>query len=219
MSFTTANAPRALDRPSQKLDGATARPPLPHELAPAEPRTVLPVGAWIVDRASSTVAFAVCNFWISTVHGRMRDFDGVLAVDDDGSLSIRASARVSSIDTGIGVRDQHLRSAAFLDADRYPCAELRSRKVRRLDGGRLAIEAELSLRGISRPVSLVGSILPPEAADGRDITRIRIMARGTLDRRQYGMARGWLLDKIVGADVMLGFDVCASMPRAETRAK
>jgi polyisoprenoid-binding protein YceI len=218
MSFTTAKAPRALDPSPQELDEATARAPLAHELAPSEPRAVLPEGAWTVDRASSAVAFSVSNFWISTVRGKIREFNGVLTVDSDGSLSIRASARVASLDTGIGLRDHHLGSADFLDAERYPCAELHSRRVRRLDGGRMAIDAELSLRGISRPLSLVASILALEAADGREVTRIRIMASGTLDRRPYGIARAWLLDKIVGAEIMLGFDIYASMTRAEVRS-
>jgi polyisoprenoid-binding protein YceI len=168
---------------------------LVRKLTPAEARLVLPEGVWTIDRATSTLAFSIRNFWITTVRGEMRDFEGVIAVDADGALSIRASADVASVETGIRMRDHHLRSATFLDAERYPRAELRSRRVRQLDGGRLAIEAELSLHGISRPLSLVATLLPPGAAD-RELTRIRITASGALDRRQFGIGRSWLLNKV-----------------------
>jgi polyisoprenoid-binding protein YceI len=194
MSFTKAKAPLVLDHPA-----------------------VLPEGVWTIDRATSTVAFSIRNFWITTVRGEMRDFDGVLAVDADGAISIRAGASVASIDTGIRMRDHHLRSATFLDAERYPCAELRSRSVRQLDGGRLAIEAELSLHGVNRPLSLVASILPPAPVDGGELSRIRLTASGVVDRRQFGVGRSWLLNKVEGAEVTLRFEVCASMTSAGTR--
>src|SRR5690348_15887465 len=95
---------------------------------------LLPEGAWIIDRAASTVAFSVGNFWVSKVHGRMREFEGVLEVDADGSLSIRGSVRVASIETRSAKRANHLRSPDFLDAERLPRAELRSCGVRALEG-------------------------------------------------------------------------------------
>jgi polyisoprenoid-binding protein YceI len=171
-------------------------------------RLSLPEGAWLVSPANSTVAFSVRNFWVSTVRGEMRDFEGVLTVDAVGSLSIRASASAASIDTGNRLRDHHLRSADFLDAERHPRVELRSHGVRRLGGGRLEVDAEVTLRGITRPVSLAVSILPPEPAE-EDEPGIRIAARGRLDRRQFAIARGRLLDKIVGAEVDLDFEVRA----------
>jgi polyisoprenoid-binding protein YceI len=158
-------------------ESATAKPPLLHLLTPAEPRAVLPEGAWTVDRATTTVAVSVGDSCISKVRGETRDVESVLAVEADGSLWTRAGASVASIETAIRMGDHHLGAASFLDAERYPRAELRSRRARQFDGGRLAIEVELNLPGISRPLSLVASILRPEPADGGEVARIRITAR------------------------------------------
>ena len=63
----------------------------------------------------------------------------------------------------------------------------------------------------------MASILPREPADGDGFALIRITASGALDRRQFAIPRGWLLDKIVGAEVNHGFEVYAPMTRAWTR--
>src|SRR5262249_56061423 len=96
------------------------------------------------------------------------------------------------------VGDQDVRSPGFLDVTRYPRLQLRSRSVRQVDGGRLAIDAELILHGVSSPLSLLGSILPPGPGDGDGVARIRIVAGGGLDRRRFAIPRRWVLGTILG---------------------
>jgi polyisoprenoid-binding protein YceI len=82
--------------------------------------TALPVGAWEVDPANSRVGFDVRHLWgLGSVRGRFEEFAGKLVAHErgvEGELSIHAA----SVNTNNGRRDEHLRSAAFFDVERYP---------------------------------------------------------------------------------------------------
>src|SRR3954468_12813182 len=82
----------------------------------------VPAGAWKVDPAHSSVGFEVKHMMIATVRGRFSSFDGRLEAAEDDPSHSRAEGRVdvASIDTGNADRDNHLRSADFFDAERYP---------------------------------------------------------------------------------------------------
>lgn len=80
-----------------------------------------PPGAWSLDPAHSTVAAVARHLGISSVHGRFTEFSGRIDVSEDVQRSrVEASIAADSIDTGNGMRDKHLRSADFLDAERHP---------------------------------------------------------------------------------------------------
>src|SRR5476651_1082310 len=109
--------------------------------------SVIPVAKWSVDASRSSVAFALKHMMFATVKGRFREFDGILEV---GSGAPRATGvlKAASIDTNEPVRDEHLRdSPDFFDVERYPEISFNSTRIDYLDGGRLRILGDLTMRG------------------------------------------------------------------------
>ena len=92
------------------------------------PRTQIPAGTWTVDPAHSRLGFAVKSLGFLTVRGQFLEFDGTIEIAEDlASSHAYGTVRAASVDTGRERRDEHLRSADFLDAATIPsCASGRS---------------------------------------------------------------------------------------------
>lgn len=113
-------------------------------------------GHYVSDPHHTFVYFAVKHFGTSTVFGR---FDGVQAtVDLDDAELERGQAEVKidmhAINSGIAAFDEHLRSDAFFNADKYPQAVFRSRKLFWEEARLLRVEGDLTLLGQTHPVLL-----------------------------------------------------------------
>src|ERR1019366_9990189 len=105
---------------------------------------------WSVDATRSSVAFALKHMMVATVKGRFHEFDGMLEI---GAGAARATGvvKAASIDTKDPVRDEHLRSSPdFFDVERYPEISFNSNRIEYLDGGRLHILGDLTMRGVTR---------------------------------------------------------------------
>ena len=83
-------------------------------------KLVLPTGTWVVDPAHTVVGFTAKHAGVSTVRGQFRDFDGRLEVSPNGVTTAGGSVRTASVDTGVDMRDDHLRSADFFEVDVWP---------------------------------------------------------------------------------------------------
>ncbi len=78
-------------------------------------------GVWSLDPDRSTVGFSIKNFWgLISVKGRFTDVSADGHITGKGAIFGRLDIQVASLRTGIGKRDEHLRSADFFDAERYP---------------------------------------------------------------------------------------------------
>ena len=93
---------------------------------------------------------------IATVKGRFGSVQATVQGGPDDPLSASAEAEISvaSIDTGNADRDAHLRSADFFDAERYPSIRYASRSVRRIADDQFEVEGNLTIRDVTRPVTL-----------------------------------------------------------------
>ena len=151
-------------------------------------RRALPApGAWRIDPAHTIVRARARHLGLSTVEGRFTAFTGTVQVADpvhDSRVDVRIEA--ASIDTGNAERDTHLRSADFLDADRFPALTFRSEGVQRLSDDRWTVAGDLTIRDITRPVTLDVTYLGtgPDPWGG---TRIALTATTQLARRDYEM--------------------------------
>ena len=119
--------------------------------------TLIPTGTWAVDPAHSAVGFSVKHLGIATVRGRFEEFEGTLEIGDDLSTA-RAfgTAQVNSINTDETARDEHLRSADFFGAEANPELRFESTSVRPLDEDTFEIEGDLTMNGVTNPVTLNG---------------------------------------------------------------
>lgn len=168
---------------------------------------VVPDGKWSVDAARSSVTFAVKHMMLATVKGRFREFDGMLEI---GSGALRATGVVeaASIDTKERVRDEHLRSSPdFFDVERYPQISFNSTRIDYLDGKRLRILGELSMRGVTVEIELNGT--RREAGDDQ---RIELELRGELNRRDFGLTWNQAIETggaLLGNKVKIALEISA----------
>ncbi|MFC3573369.1 YceI family protein [Streptomyces yaanensis] len=115
-----------------------------------------PPGPWTIDPAHSSVAAVAQHLGISSVRGRFTEFAGriEIAPDEVEKSRVEAVIRAASIDTGNGMRDDHLRSADFLDIENHPEITYRSTGLTAAGPDRWTVHGELTMRGVVRPVAL-----------------------------------------------------------------
>jgi polyisoprenoid-binding protein YceI len=168
---------------------------------------------WRIDPNHSTIGFSVKHMMFATVRGRFDDFAGTIRFDPDqvDRSSVDVTIQTASIDTGIGARDTHLRSADFFDAERVPTATFQSTSVEG-DGKRFVIRGELTIRGVTHQVSLHGQYqgrgINPS---GVEVTGFE--ARGKLNRKAFGLNWNQALESggvLVGDEVTIAIDIQAS---------
>jgi len=143
-------------------------------------------GTWTIDPVHSEVGFSVRHMMVSKVRGRFTKFSGELVTSDDvlGS-AVTAEIDLSSIDTGAEQRDAHLRSPDFFDTDNHPLMTYKSTGIR-ADGDGYVLDGELTLKGITKSVSLTLEVngFGPDAYGG---TRAGFTASGEINRQDFGV--------------------------------
>jgi polyisoprenoid-binding protein YceI len=147
-----------------------------------------PPGPWTIDPAHSSVAAVAQHLGISSVHGRFTEFGGSIGIapDDVTKSRVEAVIRAASIDTGNGMRDTHLKSADFLDVERFPEIVYRSTGLSVAGPDRWTVHGELGMRGVVRPVDLDLSYLGT-GADPWGGTRAAFRATAQLRREDFAM--------------------------------
>jgi polyisoprenoid-binding protein YceI len=143
-------------------------------------------GTWSIDKVHSHVGFAVKHMVVSTFRGRFEDYDGQLAVGEDGAPRLEGSVAVDSIVVNAENLAGHLKAADFFDSERYPEIRFRSSAVRVLDGGELEVNGELTIKDRTHDVSARGTISGPhEDIAGND--KIGVELETVVDRREFGL--------------------------------
>jgi polyisoprenoid-binding protein YceI len=112
--------------------------------------------AWQIDNSHSQIEFSVRHMMITTVRGHFDKFSGTVDFNeaDPTKSSVVAEIETGSINTRDANRDGHLRSPDFFDAEQYPTATFKSTKVEKLDKNRGRITGDLTMRGVTHPVTL-----------------------------------------------------------------
>lgn len=146
-----------------------------------------PPGRWAIDPDHSNIGVTARHLGVSRIHGRFRSFSGQLLITtplEHSSCDVRIDA--ASIDTGNRQRDDHLRSADFLDTQRHPDIEYRSTSVTPTGRARWTVHGDLRLAGAVRPVPLhlVYSGTRPDPWGG---TRAAFTATARLNREDFRM--------------------------------
>ena len=154
-------------------------------------------GRYELDVAHSYIGFAVRHLAVATVRGRFSEFDGVFVVGDGGTdapvRSVHVVIEAGSVDTCNARRDDHLRSADFFDVATHPAWTFTSTAVRPTAPGAFDVDGELTIRGITRPVTL-SSELGGVVIDPYGERRMGFTAAGEIDRQDFGVSFGAVLD-------------------------
>jgi polyisoprenoid-binding protein YceI len=112
---------------------------------------------WKIDPGSTYVQFGIRHMGVSTVRGRFPDVAGTIVVDHDNpaNSTVELTIGAASLDTGNAVRDQYVRTDAFLDVERFPAMTFRSTRIELLAGGPQAlVTGDLTIRDVTRTVTL-----------------------------------------------------------------
>ena len=147
---------------------------------------LLPTGTWNIDASHSSIEFSVRHLMISKVKGSFKTFSGSVTIPEDPfQASLHVSIDPNSIDTGDANRDNHLRSADFFEVEKYPTAEYVSSSVRPHGDGYM-VEGELTLHGVTRPVTL-DLEFNGTGSDPWGNTRAGFTATTEINRRDFGI--------------------------------
>ena len=113
-----------------------------------------------IDQSKSKISFSVRHL-LGNARGTFRRFTGTINIDREHlELStINVAIEVSSIDTGIRKRDEHLLGNEFFDRARYPDIKFRSRGAKRTSVDSGDITGELAIKGVTRPFTLHARLL------------------------------------------------------------
>ena len=144
-------------------------------------------GTWEIDPVHSEVSFVVRHMVVSKVRGRFDRFSGTIVTDEDlARSSVNVTIDATSINTNEPNRDNHVRSADFLDVENFPNITFRSTAVRS-EGGEFFIDGELTIRGATRPVTLDVEVngFTPDPYGG---TRAGFSATTEIDRQDFGVS-------------------------------
>lgn len=167
-------------------------------------------GTWRIDGAHTTVAFIARHLMVTKVRGRFNAFDGVVTVGErveDSRADVTIDA--ASIDTGVDFRDNHLRSADFLDVEQYPHLRFVSTAVRQTGEETLEIDGELTIRDVTRPVTLDATFDGVSTNyDGSE--RAGFTATTDIDREDWGITWNQALESggvLVSKKVKIELDV------------
>ena len=153
----------------------------------------LPAGVWTVDPGHADVGFVGRHFGLTKVRGRFTGIEGTIVVADDvTSSSIEVVIDMASVSSGDSSRDDHLRSADFFDVAAHPTGVFRSTAIT-ADGSRGSVDGELTLKNVTRPVSLgvefLGRVGDPWGGE-----RAVFSASTTIDREDWGLTWNMLLE-------------------------
>lgn len=144
-------------------------------------------GHYGIDASHSHVGFSVRHVMVSRTKGRFADVRGEVVIGEDPlESSVEVEIDAASIDTRDEKRDEHLRSADFLDAGQHPVLTYRSSRVVPAGRGRWVVEGELTVRGVTRSVPLEVTF-EGGAQDPWGGQRIGFTAAAELDREDFGL--------------------------------
>ena len=170
------------------------------------------VGTYRAQPVPSTFAFAVRHSGVFWYRGSLSDVAATLRRHGDG-LALEGSARVDSISV---IEPAAMRASVlgpeFFDAERHPELTFASTAVRLTDDGGAEVDGELTIRGVTRPVSARGHYAPPRPSSFGEIAGLQL--RTSFDRRDFGF--DWQM-QLPGGGVAVGWDVRVDIDLLLTR--
>jgi polyisoprenoid-binding protein YceI len=170
------------------------------------------VTAWKLDPAHSTAEFKVKHMMIANVKGSFSGLSGDLALHEpEHTLTqVDASIDVSTVGTNDAQRDGHLKSADFFDVEKFPTMTFKSSKVTPKGGGDFAVTGDLTLHGVTKPITFAVSDVSAPARDPWGNLRIGLSAAAKINRKDFGLNWNAALETggiLVGEEVAITLEV------------
>ncbi|MGW0952583.1 YceI family protein [Streptomyces sp. NPDC002545] len=221
-SYSVRTAAEGLSPARKTVEIAAGVAPAPARvtLEPARQLELPPPGTWLFDPPHTAIRFIAKHVGMAHVHGRFTRFDGGIRVAQnmaDSQVSVRIDA--SSITTGNKTRDNHLRSADFLDVSRYPYIDFVSTRFVYRGGSKWTLHGSLTMHGTSRSVGLDTTYLGTVNGGYEQELRCAALAKAELHREDFTLNYRSMLARgiaVVGPTVQLELDVQAMYRTPDT---
>lgn len=176
---------------------------------------LIPAFSWAaqysIDPAHSAVVFKVKHLSISTVTGRFEKFSGTFDFDGQNIKTGKAEAVITaaSINTDVSKRDDHLRSADFFDAEKYPELKFVSKGIKDVKKNKFKVLGDLTMHGVTKPVVLDAEF-GGEVKDPWGNMRAGFNATTKINRKDFGLTYNKALEAgglLVGEEVSIILEI------------
>jgi polyisoprenoid-binding protein YceI len=167
------------------------------------------VGTWDIDPVHSDISITARHMAVSKVRGSFGEFSGeIVTAADPLASTVTATIQAASIDTKNSDRDNHIRTADFLDVESHPTITFTSTGIT-AKGDEFALAGDLTLHGVTKPITLELEVsgIGPDAWGG---TRIGLSAKTTVSRKDFGMTFNALLETggaVVSDKLQISLDI------------
>ncbi|WP_418959318.1 YceI family protein [Streptomyces tritici] len=180
---------------------------------PVDPALAALTGEYTIDPAHSSIGFTVRHAMVTNVRGSFAEHEGTLKLDgaDPAKSAAAIDVKIASIDTGIGDRDNHLRSGDFFDAEQFPLMSFRSTEAEQLGGDKYRVKGDLTIKDVTKPLS-IDLEFNGAATDVYGNERVGFEGTAEILRSEWGLTWNAALETggvMVSDKVKLNFDISA----------
>jgi polyisoprenoid-binding protein YceI len=179
--------------------------------------TIAPAGTWSLDPVHSRVDFEV-SYLAGTFKGEFHEIGAELTVEAERA-SLKGAAKVTSVDVKDENLSAHLQSPDFFDAERHPELRFAAQNIRLGGDGKVSVDGELTIKGVTKPVAVTGTVTAP-MADPYGNDRIGLNLTTKIDRTDFGVDWNNPLpsgDPALANDVTILAELQFVKPGGETR--
>lgn len=167
---------------------------------------------WNIDPDHSNVGFKVRHLMVSNVKGSFEKHSGTVEINEKDITKSRVSVTIdtASVNTNVVKRDEHLRSADFFDAAKYPTMTFVSKKVAKAGKGKLKVTGDLTLHGVTKQVVLNVEGPAKESKDPWGNIRSGAQASTKINRKDFGLVYNAALETggvAVGEEVDINLEI------------
>ncbi len=147
-------------------------------------------GSYDIDPKHSHIGFRVVHMGLAEVPGAFRDFSGSIVYDgkDVSKSAVNFTAKITSVDTGVAPRDNHLRNADFFEVEKYPEMTFKSTKVEK-KGDKWEVTGDFTLKGVTKQITIPFTI-NGMIKDQKGNVKMGVSAQTAINRQDYGVKYG-----------------------------
>jgi len=151
---------------------------------------------WIFEPSHCKIGFSVRHFGISETEGYFKKFEGTIETEkeDFSDAQVALEIDASSIDTQDAQRDAHLRSADFLNAEKFPAIRFMSTRTERVSPTQYKMFGDLTLAGVTKPVAMDVEYNGIVQRDPFGNTKAGFLIEGKINRKDWGINWNAALD-------------------------
>ena len=179
-------------------------------------------GTYNFDKAHSFIGFKIKHMGLIEVPGFFRDFTGTVNYDaaEPSKSTVQFTAKMTSVDTGVGGRDNHLRTKDFFEVETHPEMVFKSTSVTKKGNG-WVLNGDLTMKGVTKPVSIPFEITGFIPGGERAGAKIGIVGETSINRRDFGVNYGNNMPNgvpVLSDDVKIVLQIEAAKPRPAAAA-